>query len=96
MLFGLFAAYGLSGAGGIRRLPFQGGALLVLGALYTFRGISLFGLIAQYLATPGSPKPRVILYSLIALLAGLAYLGGALQGWEHLTGPRADDEHSDP
>jgi len=28
---------------------------------------------------------RVVLYSLVALVAGLGYLAGTLQGWEHLS-----------
>ncbi len=47
---------------------------------------------AQYLSTPGSPPLRIVFYSLVALLAGLCYLGGALQGWEHLTGRDPGDE----
>ncbi|MGQ0595081.1 MAG: hypothetical protein ACT4QB_21310 [Gammaproteobacteria bacterium] len=37
-LFVVFAAYGLSGAGVIRRLPLLAGVLLLIGGLYTFRG----------------------------------------------------------
>jgi hypothetical protein len=91
-LFVVFAAYGLSGAGVIRRLPLLAGVLLLIGALYTVRGLSIVGQMAQYLSTPGSPPLRVVLYSLIALVAGLCYLGGTLQGWEHLTGRDAGDE----
>ena len=91
-LFVVFAAYGLSGAGVIRRLPLLAGVLLLIGALYTVRGLSIVGQIAQYLSTPGSPPLRVVLYSLIALVAGLCYLGGTLQGWEHLTGRDPGDE----
>jgi hypothetical protein len=65
-LFIVFAAYGLSGAGFIRRLPLLAGVLLLIGGLYTFRGLSIVGQIAQYLSTPGSPPLRVVLYSLIA------------------------------
>jgi hypothetical protein len=55
-------------------------------------GVSIVGQIAQYLSTPGSPPLRVVLYSLVALVAGLCYLGGTLQGWEHLTGREPSDE----
>ncbi|MGH8583439.1 MAG: hypothetical protein ACREWG_11780 [Gammaproteobacteria bacterium] len=91
-LFVVFAAYGLSGAGVIRRLPMLAGGLLLIGGLYTFRGLSIFGQIAQYLSTPGSTPFRVLAYSFIALVAGLAYLGGTLQGWEHLTSRDPGDE----
>jgi hypothetical protein len=37
-LFVVFAAYGLSGAGVIRRLSLLAGVLLLIGGLYTFRG----------------------------------------------------------
>ena len=57
----------------------------LLAGLYTVRGLSIVGQIAQYLSTPGSPPLRVVLYSLVALVAGLCYLGGTLQGWEHLS-----------
>jgi len=91
-LFVVFAAYGLSGAGVIRRLPLLAGVLLLIGSLYTFRGLSIVGQMAQYLSTPGSPPLRVVFYSLVALVAGLCYLGGTLQGWEHLTGRDPGDE----
>ena len=68
------------------------GVLLLIGGLYTFRGLSIVGQIGQYLSTPGSVPLRVVLYSLIALVAGLCYLGGTLQGWEHLTGGGPADE----
>ena len=63
-------------------MPLLAGVLLLIGALYTVRGLSLVGQMAQYLSTPGSPPLRV---ELIALVAGLCYLGGTLQGWEHLS-----------
>ena len=46
-LFVVFAAYGLSGAGVIRRLPLLAGVLLLIGGLYTFRGLSIVGQMAQ-------------------------------------------------
>jgi hypothetical protein len=89
LLFVVFAAYGLSGAGVIRRLPLLADVLLLIGAV---RGLSIVGQIGQYLSTPGSPPLRVVFYSLVALVAGLCYLGGTLQGWEHLTGRDPGDE----
>ncbi len=83
-LFVVFGAYGLAGAGVIRRLPLLAGVLMLIGALYCFRGLSIVGQIAQYVRTPGSQSLRAIAYSLIALLAGLAYLIGTVQGWKHL------------
>ena len=68
----------------IRRLPLLAGVLLLIGGLYTFRGLSIVGQIAQYLSTPGSPPLRVV-FAFIALVAGLCYLGGTLQGREHLS-----------
>jgi len=82
---------GLLALGGGRD-PAPASVLLLIGGLYTFRGLSIVGQVAQYLSTPGSPPLRVVLYSLVALLAGLCYLGGTLQGWEHLTGRDPSDE----
>ena len=90
-LFVVFAAYGLSGAGVMRRLPLLMGVRLLIGGLIV-RGLSIVGQMAQYLSTPGSSPLRVVLYSLIALVAGLCYLSGTLQGWEHLTGRDPGDE----
>jgi hypothetical protein len=83
-LYVLFTLYGLSGAGLIRRLPLLGPGLLAIGALYGYRGFSLLDQIGQLLADPDAIPLRMLCYSLIALLTGIAYLLGALALWEEL------------
>ena len=45
-LSAVFGAYGLSGAGVIRRLPLLAGVLRLIGGLYAIRGLSIVGQMA--------------------------------------------------
>lgn len=80
----LFGLYGLSGAGVIRRLPLLTVGLFAIGGMYAFRGLSAFEQALQILQDPDSLPFRVLVYSLVALATGCAYLIGALQrhGWQ--------------
>lgn len=81
LVFGGFAAYALSGAGRVRRLPLLEAALLAVGAVFTLRGLALFYELAMLArGEPGIP-PRHALFSLVALLIGVSYLAGALPLW---------------
>jgi hypothetical protein len=74
LAFAGFGLYGLSGAGLIRRLPLLRLGLLVIGAIYTLRGLVLiYDLIGLFNGAPLHPA----IFSLVALLVGLCYLIGS-------------------
>ena len=87
VLFAIAGLYGLSGAGLIRRLPLLRLGLLVIGAVYTVRGISFIFLFLMALGLLPSPGPAGLsawLSSLVALVIGLLFLVGLLTGWKVL------------
>ncbi len=80
-LFILSGLYALSAAGLVRRLPFLKLGLLVIGILFTVRGLLLFHLIYW--------KPEVIdafrvISGLIFLFSGLAFLVGTYFRWSKI------------
>ena len=88
LLLVLFGLYGLSGAGLIRRLPLLRLMLLVIGLLYSLVGVNfIFQVLAMLGILPASgPIPiHVVLVSLGAFVAALAYLIGLAVGWKRLS-----------
>ncbi|MGH8646527.1 MAG: hypothetical protein ACREX4_19535, partial [Gammaproteobacteria bacterium] len=75
----LFGTYALSGAGVIPRLPLLTAALLAIGGMYAFRGLSAIEQAIQILQDPASLPFRVLFYSLVSLITGCAYIVGAVQ-----------------
>jgi hypothetical protein len=75
-LFASWATYALSGAGVIRRLPLLKTVLIAIGVVYTLRGIFVIQNIIL-LATGASWYPMASMFSGIALMIGIAYLGGS-------------------
>lgn len=77
LVFAVFGAYALSGAGRIRRLPMLRVALVLIGAVFALRGLVLFPQLVQLAAGTGAP-PRMAVFSLVSLVTGVAFLAGAL------------------
>jgi hypothetical protein len=86
LVFATFGAYALSGAGRIRRLPLLGVALVLIGAVFTLRGLALFPEIVRLASGSGGVPPRMAVFSLVSLVTGLAFLAGTLPHWRR---PRA-------
>jgi hypothetical protein len=87
LIFAIWGLYGLSGAGLFRRLPLLRLALLVIGAIYTLRGLLLVPLLLASLGLLASPEPilpQALLSSLVSLLIGCLYLAGAIASWRDL------------
>lgn len=85
-IFAIWGFYGLSGAGVIRRLPLLKIALILIGAIYTLRGVAVFQQLFQ-IATSSAAEttaPREIVFSLVSLIIGLAYLIGTVTNWKSL------------
>jgi hypothetical protein len=88
LLLVLFGLYGLSGAGVIRRLPLLRLGLFVIGLLYSLVGINfIFQVLALLGILPSAgPIPvYILLVSLGALVAALAYLVGLAASWKRLS-----------
>jgi hypothetical protein len=84
----IFGFYGLSGAGAIRRLPWLRFGLFVIGLLYGLVGINfIFQVLAMLgiLPSAGSIPIYVVLVSLGALAAALAYWIGLAASWRRLS-----------
>jgi hypothetical protein len=84
VIFALWGFYGLSGAGVIRRLPLLKIALLLIGAVYTLRGVAVFQQLFQIAVSWVEVAPREIVFSLVSLIIGLAYLVGTILNWRGL------------
>jgi hypothetical protein len=87
LIFAIWGLYGLSGAGLFRRLPLLRLGLLVIGAIYTLRGLLLIPLLLASLGLLASPQPilpQALLASLVSLLIGCLYLAGTLTAWRDL------------
>ncbi len=90
LIFAIWGLYGLSGAGLLRRLPLLRLALLVIGAIYTLRGLLLIPLLLASLGLLASPEPilpQALLASLVSLLIGCLYLAGTFTAWRDLKKP---------
>ena len=84
VIFAIWGFYGLSGAGVIRRLPLLKIALILIGAVYTLRGVAVFQQLFQIATSSAEVAPREIVFSLVSLVIGLAYLIGTFASWRSL------------
>ena len=90
-VLGTFGLYAWSAAGRMRRLPWLRAGLIVIGAIYTLRGLALIPQTIVMLKHPGAFPWQVPVFSLTALALGLAHLAGAGCRWRALAaGPQAD------
>ena len=83
LIFAAFGAYALSGAGRIRRLPLLPIALVLIGAVFTLRGLALFPEIVGLASGAGGP-PRMAVFSLVSLVTGVAFLAGTRSRWRQM------------
>jgi hypothetical protein len=83
LVFAGFGAYALSGAGRIRRLPLLRVALVLIGAVFTLRGLVLVPQLVQLAMGDGAP-PRMAVFSLVSLVTGVAFLAGTRSRWREM------------
>jgi hypothetical protein len=87
-VFAAWAAYAFSGAGLLPRAPLLGPCLLLIGAIYTARGMLL---LPELLMAAGAMRARLptdvqrVGSSAVSLAIGLAYLVGTIAGWTQLS-----------
>jgi hypothetical protein len=85
LVFAAWAAYAFSAAGLIGRLPLLRPGLLVIGAIFTLRGLALVPQLGWWVAgNPNESAFRNLIFSAVALLIGLIYLMGARAVWSNL------------
>lgn len=87
VIFVLFGIYGISGSGIIRPLPMLRWSLLVIGGIYSLRGLLLILQLLIYFGIVNSDKiitPQLLLSSVISLIIGCLYLIGTIDRWEDL------------
>jgi len=84
VIFAVWGFYGLSGAGITRRLPLLKIALILIGAIYTLRGLAIFQQLFQIVTSAAEVAPREIVFSLVSLIIGSAYLIGTVISWRSL------------
>lgn len=77
-IFAIWGFYGLSGAGVIRQLPLLKIALILIGAIYTLRGFAVVQQLFQIATSSLAVAPREIVFSVVSLIIGLAYLSGTI------------------
>jgi hypothetical protein len=87
--FAAFGLYGLSGAGWLRHMPLLRAGLVVVGALYTLRGLVVILQLQRLARAIGSMPAREVFFSLASLVIGLCYLAGLAGSWRTLGAPAA-------
>ncbi len=85
VLFAGCGLYAFAGAGLVPRLPLARTALVAIGAVYTLRGLFLPLEIRALLLMPGRVPPRLLVFSAVSLVTGLAYLVGVVREWRSLS-----------
>ena len=87
-VFVVWASYGLSGAGVLRRLPLLRTVLYAIAAIYLLRGVQVV------LEVPGAAQGKVpvrfAVFSAFSALAGLMYLLGAIRRGHAHRHPRSE------
>lgn len=84
-VFAVFGLYGFSGAGEFSRLPFLGPILIMIGALFTMRGLALPVQLFNMLRQPQKTEIKEIFFSLISLFTGLSFLMGTKINWDFIS-----------
>ncbi len=87
IIFGIFGLYAFSGAGYIHPLPLLRVGLLVIGCIYTLRGLVVIPILLMtmgYIRSSDQVPPTGLSSSVISLLIGLLYLIGTFGNWQNM------------
>ena len=87
VIFVVFGFYALSGAGVIRKLPLVRSGLLIIGLIFTIRGIFLLLELMINIGIIQSPAfipLQEIFSSAVSLIIGIIYLLGTKKAWPDL------------
>ncbi|CCO25153.1 hypothetical protein [Maridesulfovibrio hydrothermalis] len=83
-ILAMFGVYAFSGAGQISRMPFLGPILIMIGSIFTLRGLVLPVQLYTLLTRPRKAEIREIFFSLIALCTGVCFLLGTRLNWNFI------------
>jgi len=84
-MFAIWGLYAFSGSGVIRRLPLLKIALIIIGSIYTLRGVAVFLQLFQIAISSSNVPAREVVFSVVSLFIGLAYLIGTATRWRSLS-----------
>ena len=90
IIFIIFGLYGFSAAGDIRPMPFLRFGLIVIGGIYTLRGLLIvFQLLIIFEVVPSDEvmTPQLIASSIVSLIIGSIYIIGTIKNWQRLKQP---------
>ena len=85
LLFVIWALYAFSGAGKMRRLPLLRAGLLVIGVIYTLRGLELVPEIIPIFNGRLHVPVQFLGFSAVSLAIGVLYLVGTVRAWSDLS-----------
>ncbi|WP_027721359.1 hypothetical protein [Maridesulfovibrio zosterae] len=81
----IFGMYAFSGAGEFRPMPFMGPILIMIGSIFSIRGLVLPFQLYTLLFHPKKADPKEIFFSLISLCTGFCFLYGTRINWDFIT-----------
>jgi hypothetical protein len=79
-----FGLYAFSGAGKFTRLPLLGPVLIIIGCIFSIRGLILPAQLFNLLKNPHKTETKEIFFSVIALLTGICLLYGVVLNWNFI------------
>ncbi|WP_421901242.1 hypothetical protein [Maridesulfovibrio sp.] len=79
-----FGLYAFSGAGKFTRLPLLGPVLIIIGTIFSIRGLILPVQLFNLLKNPHRTETKEIIFSVIALLTGICLLYGTVLNWDFI------------
>lgn len=82
----MFGIYAFSGAGAIGRMPFLGPVLIIVGSIFTLRGLFLPYQLFTLLSRPHQVEVKEIFFSFISLITGFCFLYGTSLSWAFIAG----------
>ncbi len=83
-IFAICGLYGLSGADILPHLPLLRLGLIIIGAVFTLRGLALVREIPQFISHSASLPGRELVFSSVSLIVGLLFLIGLALRWRDL------------
>lgn len=83
-VFLIWGLYAFSGVGLIRRLPKLRLVLIIIGSIYTLRGIIIVFQIFEITVLNGPLIVNDLVFSIVSLFVGTVYLAGIRTGWQML------------
>ncbi|MFW5498055.1 MULTISPECIES: hypothetical protein [unclassified Maridesulfovibrio] len=84
IVLAVFGLYAFSGAGEFARMPMLGPVLIIIGTIFSIRGLILPVQLFKLLKNPHKTETKEIFFSIISLLTGLCLLYGTVLNWDFI------------